>query len=60
MKSREIVQVKADDPVAACDGGGGALGHPKIYLRFEGRKFVDCYYCSRRFVKPDYQPEVAA
>lgn len=36
----------------ACDGGGGALGHPKVYLHInhdEGNKVV-CPYCSRTFV----------
>jgi uncharacterized Zn-finger protein len=48
----EIIEVKSTDDVAGCDGGGGALGHPLVYLRFEGKPSVDCYYCSRRFVKP--------
>ncbi|WP_376097625.1 zinc-finger domain-containing protein [Roseomonas sp. CCTCC AB2023176] len=32
-----------------CDGGGGALGHPLIYLRLEGEE-ITCPYCSRTFV----------
>lgn len=33
----------------SCDGGGGALGHPKIYLTIsEGGKII-CPYCSRTF-----------
>jgi len=34
----------------ACDGGGGALGHPKVYLQIGEEGFVDCGYCDRRFV----------
>ena len=34
----------------ACDGGGGALGHPKVYLEMGDRTFVECGYCDRRFV----------
>ena len=34
----------------ACDGGGGALGHPKVYLQIGEENFVDCGYCDRRFV----------
>lgn len=52
MQQRENIEVHADDETAPCDGGGGALGHPLVYLRFEGKPYVDCYYCSRRFVKP--------
>lgn len=35
----------------ACDGGGGALGHPKIYLEMGEDDFVECGYCDRRFVR---------
>lgn len=32
-----------------CDGGGGALGHPLVYLDMhDGR--VQCPYCSRLFL----------
>lgn len=34
----------------ACDGGEGALGHPRIFLALEGRDEVFCPYCSRRFI----------
>ena len=35
----------------ACDGGGGALGHPKVYLEIKPAVGeVVCPYCSRRFV----------
>ena len=37
-------------PVVGCDGGGGALGHPLVYLRIEPEGDVVCPYCSRRFV----------
>jgi len=51
MEPREIIQVAPADDVAGCNGGGGTLGHPLVYLRFDGKSSVDCYYCSRRFVK---------
>ena len=34
----------------ACDGGGGALGHPKVYLEMGDENSVECGYCDRRFV----------
>ena len=43
-------QIKSQD-VAVCDGGGGALGHPKVYLPFGNKSEVICYYCGRRFEK---------
>jgi len=39
--------------VVGCDGGGGALGHPLVYLRIEADGQVVCPYCSRRFVLAD-------
>ncbi len=33
----------------ACDGGEGALGHPRVFLRIAGTE-VTCPYCSRRYV----------
>lgn len=33
----------------ACDGGGGALGHPKTYLDMGVDTEVTCKYCGRVF-----------
>ncbi|WVO16900.1 hypothetical protein L204_104586 [Cryptococcus depauperatus] len=45
-----------EDPVrlvqgrrAVCDGGGGALGHPKIYINLDKPGPKACGYCSIRF-----------
>ena len=36
------------DEVIACDGGGGALGHPRVYLMFHhGATELTCPYCSQ-------------
>ena len=42
--------IKVDTKRIACDGGGGALGHPKIYLEMGSVSEVVCPYCSRRFI----------
>ena len=34
----------------ACEGVGGALGHPRVWLEMGGAGFVECPYCDRRFV----------
>ncbi len=34
----------------SCDGIGGALGHPRVYLEMGDETFVECPYCDRRFV----------
>ena len=58
IPSPEVLLV--DTPRVACDGAsairGGAgyrpaaLGHPRVYLEFDARGFVDCGYGDRRFV----------
>jgi uncharacterized Zn-finger protein len=42
--------ITIDAMVAACDGGEGALGHPKVYLNLAPSGSAECSYCSRRFV----------
>ena len=34
-----------------CNGGGGTLGHPQIFLTLGNDGRVTCPYCSREFVK---------
>lgn len=38
----------------ACNGGGGPLGHPQIFLSLGTDDKVICPYCSRVFVKALY------
>ncbi len=34
-----------------CDGGGGALGHPRVYLQIKPELgHIDCPYCGRQYV----------
>ena len=34
-----------------CDGGEGALGHPRVWLSIdEATGWVECGYCDKRFV----------
>ncbi|HZB91424.1 MAG TPA: zinc-finger domain-containing protein [Stellaceae bacterium] len=49
MQPFEIIEV--DEPVASCNGGGGPLGHPRVYLNLGPAGKVECPYCSRLFVK---------
>lgn len=36
--------------VIACDGGGGALGHPKVYINLDKEtKTGTCGYCGLQF-----------
>ena len=41
--------IEIEELAVACDGGGGALGHPKVYLTLvEGK--VECGYCGRVYI----------
>ncbi len=50
MNEPEITEVTSR--VVSCDGGG-ALGHPLVYLTIGPRGRVECGYCDRRFVLKD-------
>ena len=41
----EIIMVEQQS--VACDGGGGALGHPRVFLNLGAAGSVECPYCSR-------------
>ncbi len=43
-------EVRVTQKRVACDGGGGALGHPLVYMEMGEDDFVECTYCDRRFV----------
>jgi uncharacterized Zn-finger protein len=47
MTATETFEVESRN--VPCDGGGGALGHPRVYLRIAGHE-VTCPYCSRHYV----------
>jgi len=47
----ETVLVDRQD--VSCDGDGGALGHPRVYLTLEREGRVECPYCDRLFVLGD-------
>jgi uncharacterized Zn-finger protein len=46
----EIISV--DSRTVACDGGEGALGHPRVYLHIADKQVV-CPYCSRLYLLKD-------
>lgn len=49
IKPFEMIETHHDH--VACDGGGGALGHPRIYLNIDASVGqIVCPYCSRTYV----------
>ncbi|XP_013781223.1 NADH dehydrogenase [ubiquinone] iron-sulfur protein 6, mitochondrial-like isoform X1 [Limulus polyphemus] len=46
---QEIPPKPADARVTWCDGGGGPLGHPKVYINLDQPGNHSCGYCGLRF-----------
>ena len=39
----------------ACDGGEGALGHPRVWLQIDPKTgWVECGYCDKRYIHEDF------
>lgn|GEM_PF-298418 len=48
MQPFEVIYVSTE--VVACNGGGGALGHPRVFLNLSAEGRIECPYCSRLYV----------
>jgi uncharacterized Zn-finger protein len=47
-KPFEIIEVNSLE--VKCDGGGGSLGHPRVFLHIDQDKGeITCPYCSRQY-----------
>ena len=43
----------------ACDGGEGALGHPRVWLQIpQDNGWVECGYCDCKFIHQDFEGKV--
>jgi uncharacterized Zn-finger protein len=56
----EIIEVDSHTETIGCDGGDGALGHPKTYYSFGPHEKVICGYCDREFVKAGSEAAASA
>jgi uncharacterized Zn-finger protein len=48
MQAVETIEVEKSK--IACDGGKGALGHPRVFLNMGDKGQVECPYCSKNYV----------
>ncbi len=48
MKPKDVIEV--EDRSVGCDGGGGSLGHPLVYLTMNEENKAECPYCGQIFV----------
>ncbi len=52
--------VETDQTEIACDGDGGALGHPRVYVNLGAWGENWCPYCSRHFITREKAAQKAA
>lgn len=58
MHNPEIVETAQTQ--VACEGEGGPLGHPRVFLHILPQTgHVTCPYCSRQFVYTERPTQVA-
>jgi len=41
---------KVTTKTVSCDGGEGALGHPRVFLNMGDEGQVECPYCDKLFI----------
>ena len=49
-KARPAEEVAVRGRRVSCDGVGGALGHPRVWIELGGDGMAECPYCDRRFI----------
>lgn len=44
----------------ACDGGEGALGHPRVWLQIpQDQGWIECPYCDARFIHQEFEGKIS-
>ncbi|XP_050537713.1 NADH dehydrogenase [ubiquinone] iron-sulfur protein 6, mitochondrial [Daktulosphaira vitifoliae] len=51
---KQVPPKECKERVVFCDGGGGPLGHPKVYINLDKPGNHSCGYCGLRFFKEDH------
>ncbi|MDX1974282.1 MAG: zinc-finger domain-containing protein [Rickettsiales bacterium] len=51
LHAKGVEKMEVHSLETSCDGGGGALGHPKVYLHIDQHVgHISCPYCNRMFI----------
>ncbi|WP_424928799.1 zinc-finger domain-containing protein [Amaricoccus tamworthensis] len=51
MATHEPETIEVTQTRISCDGGVGALGHPRVWLTIDPKTgYVECGYCDRKYV----------
>lgn len=48
------------EKVVSCDGGGGPLGHPRIFINTDKPEICVCEYCGRAFANEKHREHLEA
>jgi uncharacterized Zn-finger protein len=48
--ARPAEEILVSSRRVSCDGVGGALGHPRVWIELGGDDVGECGYCDRRFI----------
>ena len=51
--AQPVETIYVDNHRVACDGGGGSLGHPKVWYEMGDEGKVECLYCGRVYISKD-------
>ena len=51
----EVAPIACKTRVTTCDGGGGPLGHPRVFINLDQPGNHSCGYCGLRFYKEDHE-----
>lgn len=55
MTTKAPETVFVDTYRVVCDGGEGALGHPRVWLQIPSETgFVQCPYCEKKMIHQDH------
>jgi NADH dehydrogenase (ubiquinone) Fe-S protein 6 len=60
VNTKFAIDLVKEQPIVVCDQstvwscGGGALGHPRIFINLNKPEVHDCTYSGRRFIKKKY------
>nr|ADD24303.1 NADH dehydrogenase iron-sulfur protein 6, mitochondrial [Lepeophtheirus salmonis] len=46
----KVPPIEVTERIVACDGGGGPLGHPRVFINLDDGEPSACIYCRLRYV----------
>ncbi|CAB4063466.1 NDUFS6 [Lepeophtheirus salmonis] len=46
----KVPPIEVTERIVACDGGGGPLGHPRVFINLDDGEPSACIYCQLRYV----------